>query len=147
MEFNVKKCKVMHLGFNNPGHIYSMNNQQLATTEDKRDIGVCVSKNLKPSAQCAQAAKTAQTVLSQLTRAFQYRDRVSFLWNFFISREASTAERRYRKERWSENYMHIGAFSTVKRGKIGHLLTFKSKLKILKSIFCRFFLQKSLYEL
>ncbi len=37
---------------------------------------------------------------------------VSFLWNFFISREASTAERRYRKEKWSENYMHMGAFST-----------------------------------
>jgi hypothetical protein len=37
---------------------------------------------------------------------------VLFLWNFFISREASTAERRYRKERWSENYMHMGAFST-----------------------------------
>ena len=36
---------------------------------------------------------------------------------------------------------------TVKRGKIGHLLTFKSKLKIVKSIFCGFFLQKCLYEL
>jgi hypothetical protein len=68
----------MHLGFNNPGHTYSMNNQQLATTEDERDIGVCVSKNLKPSAQCAQAARTAQTVLSQLTRAFHYRDRYIF---------------------------------------------------------------------
>jgi ribonuclease P/MRP protein subunit RPP40 len=55
-----------------------MNNQQLATTEDERDIGVCVSKNLKPSAQCAQAARTAQTVLSQLTRAFHYRDRYIF---------------------------------------------------------------------
>ena len=38
-------------------------------------------------------------------------------------------------------------FGTVKRGKIGHLLTFKSKLKILRSIFCGFFRQKSLYEL
>ncbi len=37
--------------------------------------------------------------------------------------------------------------STVKRGKIGHLLTFKSKLKILRSIFCGLFRQKSLYEL
>ena len=37
---------------------------------------------------------------------------VSFLRNFFISREAATAERRYEKERWSENYMHMAAFST-----------------------------------
>jgi hypothetical protein len=36
---------------------------------------------------------------------------------------------------------------TVKRGKIGHLLKFKSKLKIVKSIFWGFFLLKSLYEL
>jgi hypothetical protein len=78
MEFNVKKCKVMHLGHNNTGHTYTMNNQQLTTTEEERDIGVCVSKNLKPSMQCAQAAKTAQTVLSQLTRAFHYRDRHIF---------------------------------------------------------------------
>jgi len=78
MEFNVKKCKVMHLGYNNPGHSYSMNNQQLSATEEERDIGVCVARNLKPSSQCALAARTAQTVLSQLSRAFHYRDRHVF---------------------------------------------------------------------
>jgi hypothetical protein len=35
---------------------------------------------------------------------------VAFLWNFFISREAATAERRYEKERQSVNYMHTPAF-------------------------------------
>jgi hypothetical protein len=78
MEFNVKKCKVMHLGFTNTGHSYSMNNQQLTETEEERDIGVCMASNLKPSAQCAQAARAAQTVLSQITRAFHYRDRHVF---------------------------------------------------------------------
>jgi hypothetical protein len=36
---------------------------------------------------------------------------VSFLWNFFISREAATAEWRYEKERQSGNYVHMAAFS------------------------------------
>jgi hypothetical protein len=36
---------------------------------------------------------------------------VSFLWNFFISREAATAERRYEKERQGGIYMHMAAFS------------------------------------
>ncbi len=36
---------------------------------------------------------------------------VAFLWNFFISREAATAERGYEKERQSVNYMHTAAFS------------------------------------
>jgi ribonuclease P/MRP protein subunit RPP40 len=49
MEFNVKRCKVMHLGYNNTGHIYTMNNQQLEVTADERDIGVSMSQNLKPS--------------------------------------------------------------------------------------------------
>jgi hypothetical protein len=78
MEFNVKKCKVMHLGYNNPGQNYTMNNQQLAPTEQERDIWACVSKSLKPSMQCTQAARTAQTVLSQIIRAFHYRDRHIF---------------------------------------------------------------------
>ncbi len=39
---------------------------------------VCMSKTLKPSTQCSQAAKTAQSVLSQITRAFHYRD-----WHIF----------------------------------------------------------------
>ena len=78
MEFNIKKCKIMHLGHNNPGHIFTMKNQQLETTEIERDIGVNVSNSLKPSLQCAQAAKTAQSVLSQISRAFHYRDRHTF---------------------------------------------------------------------
>jgi hypothetical protein len=49
-----------------------------ATTEEK-DIGVTVTTNLKPSAQCARAAKTAQTVLGQISRAFHYRDRLVFV--------------------------------------------------------------------
>jgi ribonuclease P/MRP protein subunit RPP40 len=46
MEFNIKKCKIMHLGQNNPGHVYTMKNQQLETTDIERDIGVNVSNSL-----------------------------------------------------------------------------------------------------
>jgi hypothetical protein len=38
-----------------------------------------MSKSLKPSAQCGKAARTAQTVLSQMARAFHYRARHIFL--------------------------------------------------------------------
>jgi len=79
MQFNVQKCKVMHFGFNNNRQEYSMNGHKLESTEEERDIGVSVAKNLKPSGQCKKAARTAQTVLSQLTRAFHYRDRHVFV--------------------------------------------------------------------
>ena len=79
MEFNIKKCKVMHLGHNNTKQVYTMKGQQLEVTEEERDIGVTMSKNLKPSAQCAKAARTAQTVLAQISRAFHFRDRHIFV--------------------------------------------------------------------
>ena len=40
MEFNVAKCKVMHVGRGNPEHNYSMNGQQLGVTVEERDLGV-----------------------------------------------------------------------------------------------------------
>ena len=75
MAFNVKKCKVMHVGPKNPEHQYQMDGQPLETKEEKKDIGVTMLKNLKTSAQCSKAARTAQAVLGQITRAFHYRDR------------------------------------------------------------------------
>ncbi len=77
--FNVKKCKVMHLGFNNTCQEYTMDGHVLEVTSEERDIGVIMAKCMKPSTQCANAARTAQTVLSQVTRAFHYRDRNIFV--------------------------------------------------------------------
>jgi len=79
MVFNVGKCKVMHMGHSNPAFNYTMNGQVLEETKEERDIGVIVSSNMKPTAQCLRAAKTAQTVLGQLSRAFHYRDRHIFM--------------------------------------------------------------------
>ena len=79
MLFNVKKCKVMHLGHNNPRQVYTMLGQALEKTQEERDVGVMVTSSLKPSVQCAKAAQTANMVLGQLTRAFHYRDRHIFI--------------------------------------------------------------------
>ena len=74
MAFKTKKCKVMHMGRNNPNHQFVMCGHVLDSTEEERDIGVTVSSDMKPSAQCAKAARTAQAVLGQISRAFHYRD-------------------------------------------------------------------------
>jgi hypothetical protein len=79
MEFNVAKCKVMHAGTRNPGFEYKMAGQTLSETEAEKDIGVKVQRNLKPAAQCAEAARVAQAVLGQIARAFHYRDRHVFV--------------------------------------------------------------------
>ena len=51
MEFNVAKCKVMHLGRNNQGTQHTMRGKTLITTEEENDMGVKVTKSLKPAAQ------------------------------------------------------------------------------------------------
>ena len=83
MEFNAKKCKVMHFGRRNPRYNYCMGGYAPAGTvlenvTDEKDIGVIVSDTLKPSNQCAKAAKKAMSVLGQMKRAFQYRDK--YVW-------------------------------------------------------------------
>ena len=47
MSFNVSKCKVMHIGRHNPQYEYTMGGIKLGTTEEERDIGVAIAKNLK----------------------------------------------------------------------------------------------------
>jgi len=47
MQFNVDKCKVMHIGKHNPE---SMANTELETVQEEKDLGVLISEDLKPSA-------------------------------------------------------------------------------------------------
>jgi hypothetical protein len=79
MSFKVKKCKVVHFGRTNRKFAYTMNGEMLSEAEEERDIGVEVHQSLKTSKQCAKAATTARMVLSQITRAFHYRDKFTFV--------------------------------------------------------------------
>jgi len=47
MLFNIDKCKVMHLEYNNPKVHYVMRTCQLPTATEERDLGVIVSEDLK----------------------------------------------------------------------------------------------------
>ena len=79
MAFNVQKCKVMHIGRTNPKATYTMSGSNLSTTEAERDIGVKVHHSLRPSLQCREAALRGNAVLGQISRAFHYRDRRTFV--------------------------------------------------------------------
>jgi len=79
MAFNKDKCKVIHVGKNNLKHRYHINGSVLETATHEKDVGVIVHETLKPSLQCTEAAKKANYVLGQISRAFQYRDREVFI--------------------------------------------------------------------
>jgi Reverse transcriptase (RNA-dependent DNA polymerase) len=79
MSFNEKKCKIMHVGRNNPRHSYYMNGTRLAVVEEEKDVGVVIHRSLKPARQCERAAAIATGVLMQLVKCFHFRDRHIFL--------------------------------------------------------------------
>ena len=79
MKFNVGKCKIMHIGRKNNQHVYTMAGQPLQVIDNEKDIGVIISNNMKPSLQCANASRRASAVLTQISRAFMYRDKNTFL--------------------------------------------------------------------
>jgi hypothetical protein len=79
MAFNKEKCKILHVGNNNPSYDYYMQGTKLATIEEERDVGVLVHKSLKPSRQCQRAAATGMGVLHQLRNNFHFRDRHIFV--------------------------------------------------------------------
>ena len=63
----------MHIGMKNPRNQFSMGGQVMDTTKEEKDIGVTVACNLKPSAQCAKAARTVQAVLARSHGPFTTR--------------------------------------------------------------------------
>ena len=79
MLFNVEKCKVIHAGVRNQGFKYEMGGRELEEVEFEKDVGVIMHKSFRPSMQCAKAAKKANSVLGQLTRAVTFRDKETFM--------------------------------------------------------------------
>uniref|UniRef100_A0A8C8SCV0 Reverse transcriptase domain-containing protein n=1 Tax=Pelusios castaneus TaxID=367368 RepID=A0A8C8SCV0_9SAUR len=71
MKFNVDKCKVMHIGKNNPNYTYNMMGANLATTSQEKDLGVIVDSSLKMSVQCAEAVKKANRMLGIIKKGIE----------------------------------------------------------------------------
>ena len=76
MVFNVNKCATIHFGYNNPGHDYEMNGENVRTTTEARDLGVLINKSLKPSNQCVAAAKKANRALGMIRRTVENKTMV-----------------------------------------------------------------------
>ena len=73
LEFNTKKCKVMHFGAKSLRYVYTMNGQNIESVSEEKDLGVWMEEDLRPSKQCKMAAQSANWALGQMTRAFRYR--------------------------------------------------------------------------
>ena len=60
----------MHIGHNNIQHNYTMVNHQLVATEEQRDLGITITRDLKWQKQTEKSCGTANRVLGFIARNF-----------------------------------------------------------------------------
>ena len=79
MEFNVDKCKIMHLGTTNPKHTYTMGGTNLAVTSEERDLGVLIDDKLSFRNHIKGIVGKANRVLGLIRIGFDCLDKEMFM--------------------------------------------------------------------
>ena len=113
MEFNSKKCQVMHLGKDNTNFSYEMEGCWLEAVEEGKDLGVVIGRTMKFSKQCLEARNRANRILGCMNRnvSFKSKEVVRSLYNSYVRPHLE-----YCIQAWSPHYRQdINMLEAVQR--------------------------------
>ena len=77
LPFNLKKCKVLHLGRCNPRQQYFLQDAPISEVSEERDLGVIIDEELKFRKHAATAVSKANQILGIIRRSFELLDSVT----------------------------------------------------------------------
>ena len=77
LKFNSKKCKILHIGKNNPNFNYTINDgdttNNLASTDCEKDLGVTTDPELNFDLHIQNQVKKARQLSSLILRTISYK--------------------------------------------------------------------------
>jgi len=79
MKFDKAKCKVLHMGWGNPKHKYSMGGEWIEGSPEDENLGVLVDEKLNMTQQCVLTAQKAKHILGCINRSVTSRSREEVL--------------------------------------------------------------------
>ena len=152
LSFNPEKCKVMHIGHEYRTS-YAMEDgsrlKNLEPTEEEKDLGIVITRDLKSAEQCTQSAKKAQSVLGMVRGHFRILDKEDFIviyktyirphleycvqaWSPHlkkdieclerIQRRATKSVKGFKKMEYNERLKQLGLYTLEKRRLRGDLI-------------------------
>jgi len=79
MKFNVGKCSMVGIGFNNNRDIYDLGGNVLERVEAIKHLGIIASSDMKASRQCCMVAVKGNQILGMIRRTLSSRSKAVML--------------------------------------------------------------------